>query len=81
MKCPSESQCSTMALLLFFDPSLLSRNTRNAYPQLFLLLFALITVTLEFLFKNVRSETSRYGRSSAGWFSASCLPLLAVVEK
>ena len=70
-----------MALLLLFDPSSLSRNTRNVYPQLFFLLFALIKVIREFLFKNIRSEMLRYGSSSAGWSSASCLPLLAMVER
>ena len=69
-----------MALLLLFNPLLLSRNTRNTYPQLFFLSLALIMVIWEFLFKNVRSEMLRYGSSSAGWSSASCLPLLAMVE-
>ena len=54
---------------------------RNAYPLLFFLSFALTTVTLELRFENVRSVVLRYGSSSAGWASATCFPLLAVMEK
>ena len=37
-------------------------------------------VILELRFENVRSVVLRYGSSSAGWGSATCFPLLAVVE-
>ena len=80
MNHPSSSQGSTTALLFFLDPLSLSEYTKNKYPQLYFLSFALIMVTLEFLFENIRSETLRNGRSSAGWASATCLPLLAMME-
>ena len=53
---------------------------RNAYPLLFFLLSASTTVTLELRFENVRLVVLRYGGSSAGWASAICFPLLAVME-
>ena len=53
---------------------------RNMYPLLFFLSFALTTVTLELRFENVRSVVLRYGSSLTGWASATCFPLLAVME-
>ena len=53
---------------------------RNAYPLLFFLLSASTTVTREFRFENVRLVVLRYGSSSTGWASATCFPLLAVME-
>ena len=53
---------------------------RNAYPRLFFLSSALTTITLELHFENVRLVVLRYGRFSAGWASATCFPLLAMME-
>ena len=53
---------------------------RNVYPLLFFLLSALTTVILELHFENVRSVVLRYGSSLAGWASATCFPLLAMMK-
>ena len=75
---PSSSPASTTALLCFLSPW--SEYMRNAYPQLFFLSSASTTVTLALCFENVRSVVLRYGSSSAGWASATCFPLLAVMK-
>ena len=50
------------------------------YPLLFFLSSASTTVTLELRFEKVRSVVLRYGSSSVGWASATCFPLLAMME-
>jgi hypothetical protein len=78
MNHPSSSGASTTALLRFLLPW--SEYMRNVYPLLFFLSSASTTVILELCFKNVRLVVLRYGISSAGWVSATCFPLLAVME-
>ena len=78
MNHPSSSWASTTALLCFL--SLWSEYMRNVYPLLFFLLSASTMVILEFHFEDVRVVVLRYGSSSAGWASATCFHLLAVMK-